>query len=171
MHSAAKRYIRQLKLESHPEGGYFKEIYRSGEIFSADNLPKRYKGNRAFSTSIYFLLDEKQISAFHRLKSDETWHFYDGESLRIHIIDTNGKLSKIVLGKNLLNDEKIQFTIKKNCWFAAELINKKSFALVGCSVSPGFDFEDFEFGNRNFLIKKYPEFKSIILKLTKELQP
>jgi uncharacterized protein len=166
MHKKAKYYIDKLNLLPHPEGGYFKEIYRSGELINIEGLPKRYKSKRSFSTSIYFLIEGHQVSKFHRLKSDEVWHFYDGGSIKIHIIQKEGNLKEIILGKNLSRGEIFQFTIEKNNWFGAELIDKNSFALIGCSVSPGFDFSDFELAQRDILLQKYPQLKKEIIKLT-----
>jgi predicted cupin superfamily sugar epimerase len=164
MNEKSRYYIKKLELEKHPEGGYFREIYRSGEMILIDKPDKRLKRN--YSTSIYFLLDGNQVSKFHRLKSDELWHFYDGSSVIIHIIDEKGSMSQTVLGNNLEKGESFQTVIKKNNWFAAELRNKKSFSLVGCTVSPGFDFSDFEFGNGEQLISQYPDFKELIRRLT-----
>ena len=166
MNRKAKEYIQKLQLEKHPEGGYFKEIYRSGEIITVDRLPKRYKSGRSFSTSIYFLLEGKQFSSFHRLQSDEVWHFYDGTSVLIYIICPDGKLEEKRVGPNLNEGDNFQLTIKAGNWFAAELTDKNSFALIGCSVSPGFDFDDFELGSRNELIEQFPEHSEIISRLT-----
>ena len=167
MNEKAKYYINKLKLQKHPEGGYFNEIYRSGEMFEASVLPERYMGDRAFSTSIYFLLDGKDISTFHKLQSDEIWHFYDGSPVRIYIITPERALEERVLGYNLDNNETLQTVINKDSWFGAELVDKSSFCLVGCTVSPGFDFQDFEMGKRELLLKEYPEFSGTILRLTK----
>ena len=167
MDKKAKYYIEKLKLQEHPEGGYFKEIYRSDEIFSASVLPERYNGGRAFSTSIYFLLEGKNISALHKLQSDEIWHFYDGCPVKIYIITPQGKLEERMIGHNLDNKESLQTVICKHSWFGAELTDKSSFCLIGCTVSPGFDFQDFEMGKRVKLIEQYPEFSEIILRLTK----
>lgn len=164
MNPKSKFYIQKLQLEKHPEGGYFREIYRSAEMFTTDYPGRRKKRN--YSTSIYFLLDGKQISKFHKLRSDELWHFYDGSSVIIHLIDEEGKYSKIYLGKNLVDGEVYQTAIKKNNWFAAEVADKKSFTLVGCTVSPGFDFSDFEFGKRDLLVKQFPELEELINRLT-----
>ncbi len=166
MNRKAKEYIQELQLKKHPEGGYFKEIYRSGELISADKLPKRFKSSRSFSTSIYFLLEGNQFSSFHKLQSDEIWHFYDGVSIIIYIIDIDGNLEEKKLGPNLNEGEKFQFTIKAGDWFAAELTDKKGFALIGCTVSPGFDFNDFELGKRNELIKRFPNHSELINMLT-----
>ena len=164
MNLKAKQYIKKLKLKKHQEGGYFREIYRSGEIITAEHLPARFKSSRNFSTSIYFLLEGKQFSSFHLLQSDELWHFYDGCDVIIYVINNKGKLSieKIGRGKNC----KFQITIEKNNWFAAELADKKSFALIGCTVSPGFEFEDFVMGNRAELIKQFPKYQRVIEKFT-----
>ena len=167
MHEKAKYYIDKLKLQKHPEGGYFNEIYRADEIFEASVLPERYNGDRAFSTSIYFLLDGKDISAFHKLQSDEIWHFYDGCQVKVSIITPLHSLEERILGSNLDNKENLQTVINKHSWFGAELTDKSSFSLIGCTVSPGFDFQDFEVGKREQLLEEYPEFSNIILRLTK----
>ena len=166
MNEKAIYYIEKLRLMKHPEGGYFNEIYRSDEIFSASVLPERYIGDRTFSTSIYFLLEGKQYSAFHKLQSDEIWHFYDGFPIRIYIFTPEQKLEERILGNDIDKNENLQSVIYKNSWFAAELVNKTSFGLMGCTVSPGFDFRDLEIGKRDYLLKKYPEYKDVIIKLT-----
>jgi len=166
MNKKAKEYIKKLQLKPHPEGGYYKELYRAGELILPNHLPTRFKSSRTFSTSIYFLLEGKQISTFHRLKADELWHFYDGSTLIIYIIDESGELRKLKLGSNVEDGEMFQVQIKNNNWFGAELLDKSSYALIGCTVSPGFEFEDFELGDKIELSKKYPEHKNIILKLT-----
>ena len=165
MHPKAKQYIKQLQLKKHPEGGYYKEVYRSGERILPTHLPKRYKSSRNFSTSIYFLLQEMQFSSFHILKSDELWHFYDGWKVLLYVINKDGELVTKKLGKD--KDCQLQLTIEKHNWFAADLEDKKSFALFGCTVSPGFEFDDFELGNRNILIKKFPRHSILIKRLTK----
>ena len=167
MNKKANKYIKKLQLKPHPEGGYYKELYRAGELILPDHLPVRYKSSRNFSTSIYFLLEGNQVSTFHRLKSDELWHFYDGSTLIIYIIEEGGELKKIKLGRNMNNGENFQIQIKNNNWFGAELLDKSSFALIGCTVSPGFEFEDFEMGDKIELTKRYPEHKDIIFKLTR----
>jgi hypothetical protein len=165
MHPKTKKYIKQLQLKKHPEGGYYKEVYRSGEMILPEHLPKRYKSSRNFSTSIYFLLEGKQISTFHLLQSDELWHFYDGSSVILYIINQKGKLSVNKLGRG--KDCVLQLVIEKQNWFAAEVENKKSFSLFGCTVSPGFDFDDFEMGRRDELIKNFPQHSALIKRLTK----
>ncbi len=160
-----KYYIDKLQLLPHPEGGYYREIYRAGEMILAENLPGGFSGNRNISTSIYFLFEGKDFSAFHRIKSDELWHFYDGAAVKISVIDEQGKLFEIHLGNNIAGGEVFQAVIKKNCWFASELMDKTSFALVGCTVAPGFDFQDFEMAKCDELIKQYPQYKDTIKRL------
>jgi len=164
MNKKAQYYIKKLKLKKHKEGGYYKEVYRSGELILGENLPKRFRSSRNFSTSIYFLLEGKQFSSFHFLKSDELWHFYDGCDVILYIINAEGKLSKRIIGRG--GDCRFQTTIEKNSWFAAEIENKKSFALVGCTVSPGFEFDDLVIGKRTKLIKQFPRHKRLIEKFT-----
>lgn len=168
MNREARKYIDRLHLQPHPEGGYFKEIYRSGEIIRPEGLPKRFRKERAVSTSIYFLLEGKQVSNFHRIKSDEIWHFYDGCGVKIFAIDNSGLLSQYNLGKNFEKNEVYQVVVKNNSWFAAELIDKKSYCLVGCTVSPGFDFEDFESAKREELTEAFPLHRELIERLTKD---
>ncbi|HED05542.1 MAG TPA: cupin domain-containing protein [Ignavibacteria bacterium] len=159
-------YIKKFGLEKHPEGGYFKETYRSGEIIQKDFLPVRYSGARTFSTLIYFLLQGEQISYFHKLKSDEIWHFYDGSSLTIYLIKNEYEIIEIILGNDVQNNESFQAIIPKDNWFAAEVMNKNSYSLVGCTVAPGFDFKDFELSKRKELLKTYPNHLGIINKFT-----
>lgn len=164
MNEKSRYYIQKLELKKHPEGGYYREIYRSAEMFLIDPPKKNFKRN--ISTSIYFLLDGSQFSKFHRLKSDELWHFYDGSSIKIYVIDEKGNLEEITIGRNSEYGEVFQTVIKKNNWFAAEVINKKSFALIGCTVSPGFDFSDFELADKEYLLENFPEHRRLIQKLT-----
>ncbi len=158
----AQDWIKKLKLQAHPEGGYYKEIYRSTEEIEGDLIPGNRKGKRSVSTAIYFLLDGNDFSAFHRIKSDEIWHFYDGECIILYVIDEVGKLCKYFLDRK--NPMQV---IPKNYWFSAELKNKNSYGLVGCTVAPGFDFEDFEMGERGDLIKEFPQHNDLITQLTK----
>jgi predicted cupin superfamily sugar epimerase len=164
MHPKARYYIDKLDLKKHPEGGYYREIYRAGEMYFTETIPARKLNKKNISTSIYFLLSGKDKSLFHRLKSDEIWHFYDGCDVLLWLIDEKGNLNQIRVGKE---SEVFQFVISHNTWFAAELTDKNSFALVGCTVSPGFDFKDFELAKRNDLLNKYPSHKKIIIKFTK----
>ena len=166
MENRAKYYIRNLKLSPHPEGGFYKEIYRSAESINESALPSRYQSSRNFATLIYFLLEKEQKSNFHKLVSDESWHHIDGCSLTIHCIEKSGTYYKIILGKDLANGEHPQYVIPKDTWFAAELNDKSDFALVGCSVFPGFEFEDFTLADKKSLTEKFQEHIEIISKFT-----
>ncbi len=159
-------WIKHLDLDSHPEGGYFKEVYRSPESIKEKCLPERFIGDRNIATSIYFLLEKFQRSVFHRIKSDETWHFYDGENLSIYVIDHDNELIIHKLGLQPELNVLPQVTIPAHCWFAAE--SDGDYTLVGCTVAPGFDFNDFEMAKRDFLLKKYPEYENEIIKFTDE---
>lgn len=163
----AAYWIDKLKLTKHPEGGYFREIYRSSGQIPGDSLPEQFGGPRSFSTSIYYLLEGDDFSSFHRLKADEIWNFYAGGSLTIYIINSQGVLSQIFLGSNYDNGEVFQAVVPAGSWFAAQPNHIHSFTLVGCIVAPGFDFADFELGSRGKLIKKFPQHKTIIEKYTR----
>jgi len=186
MKRTAEYWIKRLRLLPHPEGGYYRETYRSPETIVKSHIPPRYNGRRALATAIYFLLRGSQFSAFHRLKSDEIWHFYEGTPLNIFILEKRGTLKKIKLGLNPETGEQPQAVIKANSWFAAGLANRKSeiashglvrpwrknrkfYALIGCTVAPGFDFADFELGDREVLCRKFPEHRRLITRLTGSL--
>jgi len=162
----ADYWIGHLNLRTHPEGGYFREVYRSGEFIQKKGLPARYSSFRPFSTSIYFLLKSGQFSAFHRLKSDEGWHFYAGSALTLFIIGPTGKLITVFMGQDPTNKEVLQFIIPKGSWFAARTNSPDSYSLMGCTVAPGFDFEDFELGSRERLIRTFPQHSKLIGELT-----
>lgn len=161
---SAEYWIDKLGLLSHPEGGYFIEVYRSkGSIFQ-NSLPKEFNGDRSYSTSIYFLLKEGQKSAFHRIKSDELWHFYDGDPVIIYVINAEGNLYEMKLGLDPDKGYFPQVTIPANSWFAAKTLG--SFTLAGCTVSPGFDFNDFELADKKALKLEFPEHGALINKFT-----
>lgn len=163
----AEYFIKHLQLQTHPEGGYFKETYRAEETIPAGALPVRFIGERNFSTSIYYLLEQGDYSVFHRLKSDECWHFYAGETLLIHIIDRAGKYYCVKLGNNLAADEIFQFVVPANTWFASEPAPHSAFSFTGCTVAPGFDFADFELADKQDLLSTYVEHAKIINRLCK----
>jgi len=162
----AKFIANKFQMLPHPEGGYFKEMYRSDEEIIQEHLPDRYVGKRKFSTAIYFMLAGEQFSALHRIKSDEMWHFYTGSSLTVYVIDETGNLSEIKLGTDFEKGEIPQAVVKRNCWFGAKINEKDSYSLVGCTVAPGFHFDDFEMGDRKKLIELFPQHKEVIVKLT-----
>lgn len=163
----AEYWITNLKLLAHPEGGFYKEMYRSAETIPMEGLPGRFPGKRNFSTAIYFLLRSQDRSLFHRIKSDELWHFYAGSSLSIYVLN-GGDLDIHRLGPDPEKGESFQLVIPANCWFGAMVNEPNSYTLAGCTVAPGFDFRDFEFADRATLLDEFPKEKSIIKKLTKE---
>jgi predicted cupin superfamily sugar epimerase len=160
----AKELIKQLDLARHPEGGWYRETYRSIENVPAQALPERFGGSRSLSTAIYFLLEEGDISALHRIKSDEIWHFYAGSPLLIHSIVPDGRHLAQRLGPNCAADELYQLVVPAGCWFGAELAGN-GFALVACTVAPGFDFADFEMADRQQLCASYPKHAELIGRL------
>ena len=162
----ANYFINRLQLQTHPEGGFFREIYRSGEKIASEGLPKRFGGDRNFSTAIYYLLRQGEHSLFHRIKSDECWHFYAGETLLIHIIEPGGKYYCIKLGSNIFLGETFQYVVPAEAWFAAEPSPESEFSLCGCTVAPGFDFADFEMAEKAELLTAFPHCKEIISRLS-----
>lgn len=164
MTETASFYINNLNLQPHPEGGYFKETYRAPESIPSGALPERFTADRSFSTAIYYLLEQGDYSGFHRIKSDECWHFYAGDTLLIHIIEGN-TYSCIKLGPGVHAGEVFQFVVPANAWFASEPSGKSAFCLVGCTVAPGFDFSDFEMADKNDLLAAYPKFTEVISRL------
>ena len=163
----AKYWITKLALQPHPEGGYFREIYRATDQISADALPMRYQGPRAFSTSIYFLLTGTQISTLHRLASDEQWHFYDGSTLLLELITPDGSLREVRLGRRTTAGEQFQAVIPAGTWMGAQLARHRGYALIGCTVAPGFEFQDFEAGQRSDLLERFPQHRKLITALTR----
>jgi predicted cupin superfamily sugar epimerase len=162
----ANFWIEGLGLEKHPEGGFYKETYRSGEILQSAGLPARFSGPRVFSTSIYFLLVGSEVSHLHRIKSDEIWHFHEGRTLIIHVIEPDGKHREIELGRDIERGEVLQGVVPAGCWFGGRMKDPDSYCLAGCTVSPGFDFEDFELADRDGSIHEYPHLREIIELLT-----
>lgn len=150
------------------EGGYFRQVYRASEGVGPPHLPERFKGPRVFSTSIYYLLPGSEFSAFHRLKSDEIWHFYFGSPLTIHIIDCTGTVVHKNLGPDPEQGQAFQVVVGAGEWFAASVDDPSGFTLAGCTVSPGFDYEDHELAERDDLIGRYPQHRSIIERFTRQ---
>lgn len=163
----AQEYIKKLELSLHPEGGYYKEFYRAEGIISQPNLPMRYSGGRSYSTTIYYLLESNDFSTMHRLKSDEQWFHIDGSALTIHSIAPDGYYIQHHIGKNFEKGESPYAMVSHGCWFGGTVNEPDSFALVGCFVAPGFDFDDFELAKKDQLIKQFPQHKNLIEKLTR----
>ncbi len=163
---APEDLISYYQLLPHPEGGYYKETYRSGAVI--DTGSSEFPGGRHYGTAIYFLLQQQDFSAFHRIKSDEIWHFYEGGPLLIHMIDPAGNLTTIRLGRHAAEGETFQAMVPAGSWFASEPVSGAGFAFVGCTVAPGFDFSDFELAEKEKLCALYPQHRDIITRLTRQ---
>ncbi|MBN1423817.1 cupin domain-containing protein [Candidatus Fermentibacteria bacterium] len=151
----------------HAEGGYFAETYRAELTIPHQVLPGHYAGARRACTAIYFLLDGEDFSAFHRLQSDEIWHFYSGEGLDLYVMDDERGLGIHHLGNSLDPGRVPQATVPAGSWLAARPSDPDSYALVGCTVAPGFEFADFELGDRAALVARYPAHRELIASFTR----
>lgn len=159
--------IKIFQLQFHPEGGYYKETYRSKGIIEKDNQEGQFPSGRNYSTAIYFLIEAPVFSTFHKIKSDELWHFYAGDALEVIEIDTEGNLITTHIGCDYKNRQTFQYTVKAGHWFASRVLKGGKFSFVGCTVAPGFDFSDFEMAKRDLLIRNYPQHTEIITELTR----
>lgn len=157
----AEAWIRDLGLAPHPEGGWFRETFRSPEVLPASALPARFGGDRALTTSIVYLLRRGERSHFHRLHADEVWSHHAGGAMHVHVLGPAGPRTLVVGGPHP------QAVVPHSTWFAAEPAPDAEFALVGCSVSPGFDFEDFELASRDALLAEYPAQHELVLRFTR----
>jgi len=168
MSRSASFWIEHLRLSKHIEGGYFNEVYKSASLVPPSQLPEHFNAAspRHYFTHIYFLLEKGQFSALHRIKSDELWHFYDGDPIIIYEIEASGKLIKHLLGNDPLKKQTLFTVVKAGSWFGAALEERSEFALVGCTVSPGFDYDDFEMGGREEMLRLFPQYQEIVEKLT-----
>jgi predicted cupin superfamily sugar epimerase len=163
----ADELIRQLNLQPHPkEGGYFRETYRAAEAPGA--LPARYTGVRCFSTAIYYLLTPRTFSALHRLQSDEIFHFYLGDPVRTLQLEAGGQGRTLTLGSDLQRGHQLQVVVPRGIWQGSFLEPGGKFALLGCTVAPGFEYADYESGDRQALSAQYPAFADLIRRLTLE---
>lgn len=168
MNFPAQYWIDAYQMQPHPEGGYFAETYRSAEKIPHAALPARFSGDRSYSTGIYFLLENRHISALHRIQADEMWHFYAGGQLNVYVIDASGELEVIRLGNKPEQGEVFQAVVPAGCWFGSKPAHETAYSLVGCTVAPGFDFADFELANRVELLNQYPQHRDVIELLTPE---
>ena len=163
----AEDLIRRLNLQPHPkEGGWFRETYRAAEVFAQSGLPSRYPGERSASTAIYYLLTPTTFSALHRLRTDEVFHFYLGDPVRMLQLDPDGTGKSIVLGNDIINGQLPQVVVPHGVWQGSSLEPGGRFALLGCTVAPGFDYADYEHGDRSALLSRYPNHAELIQRLT-----
>lgn len=140
--------IRHYTMQPHPEGGFFKETYRSTGSIPHTALPDGYDGPRSYSTAILFLLRQGDYSRLHRIRQDEIWHFHLGGALRLVTIAPHGETREILLGPDVTAGQHVQYTVPGGTWFGATPAAGTAFTLVGCTVAPGFDFADFELATR-----------------------
>jgi predicted cupin superfamily sugar epimerase len=167
MNDAVKRIVERFGLVPHPEGGFFREVYRSNLVFDHPGIPDDVAAQRSAGTLIYFLLSGTDFSAFHRVRwSDEVWHLYAGGPLEIFTIDAGHELSRSLLTADLVNGEPTKL-IPAGTWQSARPADGASWALGGCTVSPGFEFGDFEMPPAAELIGRFPEHESTIRELTR----
>lgn len=159
--------INDLELTPHPEGGYFSETYRSEGTINGQG--SSHPQGRNYSTAIYYLLRGGDISRFHRIRSDEVWHHYEGSPITIHIIHEDGLYEALYLGKDISGSEKPQHVVPAGSWFGATVDQSDGYALCGCTVAPGFDFDDFEMADRYMMLQAFPEHEAIIRKLLPDL--
>lgn len=150
-------------LQPHPEGGYFRETYRS-----AERMTTRGGVERPISTGILFLLPEGEKSRLHRIKSDELWHFHLGGALRLTQISPEGKVQDFTLGPDHKSGQLLQHVVPARYWFGAEPLAGSGFCLVGCTVAPGFDFADFDLGARAALLTRFPNATETVMRLTQK---
>ncbi|WP_321794055.1 cupin domain-containing protein [Caballeronia sp. J97] len=160
----SRELIQRLKLEPHPEGGFFRETYRAkGHVMRESESAG---ATRSASTAIYFLLCDGAHSAWHRIRSDEVWHFYAGDPIDVHVLDANGTLVTHRLGNALDHPDTVfQAVVEAGDWFAAECHDAKGAALVGCTVAPGFEFSEFELAAPGTLEARYPQHRELIARL------
>ena len=158
----AAQWVRALCLAPHPEGGWYRETHRDTLVIPRRGLPRRFRGPRAASTAILFLLARGQCSRLHRIQSDEVWHFYRGSALEISIIEPDGRLRAFALGARPARGERLQAVVPAGTWFGARLRGRGAWALVGCTVAPGFDFADLELADRAALLRAFPRHRRTI---------
>jgi predicted cupin superfamily sugar epimerase len=164
--AATDELIRRFGLEPHPEGGFYRETWRSPVPVWRDTTAAQSDGARAASTAIYYLLCDGAWSTWHRIRSDEVWHFYAGAPIEVHSIDDAGVLSTAKLGNALEHPDTVfQAVVPKGRWFAARCCDPSTYALVGCTVAPGFEFSEFEIGQTAALVARYPQHRALIEQL------
>jgi predicted cupin superfamily sugar epimerase len=160
--------VQRYRMERHPEGGYFTETYRSTERVEKSALPERFGGTRHVSTAIYFLLVGEEFSSFHRIKADELWHFYTGDALDVHMISPEGVYSVATVGPDPQKGHSFQHVVPAGYWFASRCTTSTGFSFVGCTVAPGFDFDDFELAKADELVAKFPAHDNIIRSMCRQ---
>lgn len=167
MTPTAQTYVQALQMQAHPEGGFYRESYRSPQRMDVPQVGHGAGVQRSVSTGIYFLLEQGNFSAFHQIQSDEMWHFYAGQALEVLELSDNGALRCTRLGPDILQGEVFQHVVPAHTWFASRVAVGGAFSLVGCTVAPGFDFADFCLADRAALVAKFPQHQATITELTR----
>ncbi len=160
-----RQIIDHYNLQPHPEGGWYKETYRSKESIGSLALPSRYGSSRVFCTFIYFLLEKGEFSAFHKIQSDEAWHFYAGDPMQVFILEEDGSLTTIELGSDVKKGQLFHYVVPANHWFASRPSPGSAFSFTGCTVAPGFEFSDFQLADADTLSAAYPKYAELIREL------
>lgn len=168
MSTSAADLIRMLALEPHPEGGWFREIYRTPFTVGAESLPERFAGARSLSATIHYLLERGDASHLHRLHGEEQWLHLDGGALDISVIDETGDLTVHRLGTDIEAGEVLHAVVPAGAWFGAEIADGSPWALVACITAPAFEYEDFDMGHRDLLLARFPEHADLVRRLTAE---
>ena len=166
---SADQIVAILGLTPHPrEGGFFLESYRSDERIPAELLPGRKAVHHCLGTAIYYLLTAETRSTIHRLASDEIFHFYLGDPVMLLVLDPDQGGQIVILGPDLAGGQSVQVVIPKATWFGACLVAGGKWSLMGTTMAPGFEYPDYEDGNRDELVQKFPEHADLITRLTLE---
>jgi len=161
----ADEIIKALKLRPHPiEGGYFRETFRSTACIPEESPDK---APRALCTSIYYLLTPETFSEMHRLPTEEVYHLYLGGPLRMLQLFPDGAHREVLIGSDLLAGQTPQLVVPAGVWQGSLVEPGAPFALVGATMSPGFDLDDYEQGTRAELINQYPAAEALIRRLTR----
>jgi predicted cupin superfamily sugar epimerase len=164
----ADELIAALELQPLPlEGGYFRETYRSPDRLAAASLPDHYRTDKALSTAIYYLLTPQTFSALHRLPTDEIFHFYLGSPVQMLQLRTDGQGQVMMLGPDVLGGQSLQIVVPRGVWQGSWLMPGGSYALLGTTMAPGFDFADYEAASAEHLIEAYPDYAELIHRLTR----
>jgi hypothetical protein len=180
--ATAQELIKLLDLKPHKEGGYFSEVWRSPEMLAVNALPPRYSGSRSLSTSIYYLITPESFSRMHRLRSDEIFHFLQGDPVEMLLLGPKSAAQRggakgdqarghwVILGTDVQRDRRPMVVVRRGTWQGAALRTKRkgAYALMGTTMAPGFEYDDYEEGNRIRLSEQYPEFADKIRLLTRQ---
>ena len=166
MSEDAAHWIAALGLQPHPEGGFFRETWRTPGRVAREALPERFPAPRSLGTAIVYLLRAGDRSRLHRLRADEVWHLYDGGPLHLHVLEPGSGYRLLTLGRDAARGETPQCVVPHGAWFGAEPAKGAAFALAGCTVTPGFEYEDFELGERDALLAAFPAHRALVERLT-----